>query len=69
MLQDKKGKGKAVEVRQIPEAKAVEVLLSLLGLPLFRRSNAHLEQALQLLDTTFHAARSALAERKRLVAS
>ncbi|KAK9861005.1 hypothetical protein WJX84_000178 [Apatococcus fuscideae] len=63
--EDKKGKGKAVEVRQIPEAKAVEVLLSLLGLPLFRRSNAHLEQALQLLDTTFHAARSALAERKR----
>lgn len=62
-MQDKKGKGKAAE--QMPEAKAMEVLLTLLGLPLFRRSNAHLEQALQLLDTTFHAAYTATLERKR----
>ena len=59
------GKGKAVEKPNIPEAKAMEVLLTLLGLPLFRRSNAHLEQALQLLDTTFHAAHTAILERKR----
>lgn len=63
--QDKKGKGKAVEKPHIPEHRAVEVLLTLLGLPLFRRSNAHLEQALQLLDTTFHAAYTATLERKR----
>ncbi len=64
-LQDKKGKGKAVVAQETSEAKAVEVLLSLLGLPLFQRSNAHLEQALHLLDTTFHASRGALVERKR----
>ncbi|KAK9866343.1 hypothetical protein WJX84_006185 [Apatococcus fuscideae] len=66
VVEDKKGKGKAAEKPHIPEAKAMEVLLTLLGLPLFRRSNAHLEQALQLLDTTFHAAYTAILERKRI---
>ena len=54
-----------MDAQPAPETKAVEVLLSLLALPLFQRSNAHLEQALQLLDTTFHAACGALVERKR----
>ena len=57
--QDRKGKGKAREAGNAREQqqRGLEVVLDLLGKGMCRRSNAHLEQALHLLDVLLQSAK------------
>lgn len=56
---DRKGKGKAREPEKASVGKehGLEVVLQLLGTGLCRRSNAHLEQALHLLDVLLQSSK------------
>lgn len=59
---DRKGKGKAravepVETQSVGKEHGLEVVLQLLGAGLCRRSSAHLEQALHLLDVLLQSSK------------